>query len=209
MGAGNSLAVIDGTLPAAEPFFVFHGEIPQIDREKPKYHCTAEYLQKLRPDVYRAAVDMLVEPGVSIRSICRTLHVSHNTLASIQEREAANLDTRKKGILKTISRGLRLSAERLEELAPELSGRDAIIAVGVLTEKLQLLGGEATARIETSAGGDIFSKMAALHAELSAMAAAKPLQATVVPSQNGLTDEGAEQKGAAVAASLTAGEQEL
>jgi hypothetical protein len=100
---------------------------------------------------------MLCEPGISVRQICRTLHVSHNTLSSIQEREAPKLDTRKKVILNTVTRGLRLCAERVEELAPEMTARDALIGVGILGEKMQLLGGDPTTRIDIGVAVDIHS----------------------------------------------------
>ena len=147
-GISESLILKEQAKAAAEPFLFSEDDLPRIDKTKPKWHCTGEYLKKLRPDIYDAAVTMLLEPGLSLRMICRTLHVSHNTLSSIQERENLDTETRKKAILKTITRGLRVSAERVEELAPEMDARNAIIAVGVLTEKMQLLGGEPTARLE-------------------------------------------------------------
>jgi hypothetical protein len=132
----------------AAPFLFSEDDLPKIDRQKPKWNCTGEYLKKHRPDIYNAAVTMLLEPGLSLRMICRTLHVSHNTLASIQERENLDTATRKKDILKTITRGLRVCAERVEELAPEMGARDAIIATGVLTEKMELLSGAPTLRVQ-------------------------------------------------------------
>jgi hypothetical protein len=144
----GSLILKEQAEAAAAPFLFSENDLPKIDKAKPKWNCTGEYLKKLRPDIYDAAVTMLLEPGLSLRMICRTLHVSHNTLASIQERENLDTETRKKAILKTITRGLRVCAERVEELAPEMEARDAIIATGVLAEKMQLLGGQATARLE-------------------------------------------------------------
>jgi hypothetical protein len=148
----------------SDQLFLFSGEqLPKIDPAQPIWHCTGEYLRKARPDVWNAVMDALAEPGVSIRMICRAFRVSHNTVSSIQEREAANLDARKKNILGTISRGLRLCAERVEELGPTMTSRDAVIGVGVLTEKLQLLGGDPTARVEMISGPDLFGKLAELH----------------------------------------------
>lgn len=130
-----------------QPFLFSSGEIPKIGKEQ-HWNCTGEYLFKSRPDVYKAAVMMLCEPGISIRSICRILHVSHNTLRSIESRESPMMDTVKKGILRTITHGLRLCAERAVDMAPEMSAKDALIGVGILSEKMQLLGGNATAIIE-------------------------------------------------------------
>jgi hypothetical protein len=147
----NTVTLSDGSgCPATEAqFFKFYEDIPEVDREKPAWNCTGEYLKKHRPRIYEQALMMLCEPGISIRSICRTLHVSHNTLASIQEREAPNLDTRKKHILRTVTRGLRICAERAEELAPTMTARDALVGVGILGEKMELLSGSATQRLES------------------------------------------------------------
>jgi len=139
-------------------FFKFYDDIPEVDRQGPQWHCTGEYLKKHRPKIYEQAVMMLCEPGISIRSICRTLHISHNTVASIQEREQTNLDARKKTVLNTVARGLRLCAERVEELAPTMTARDAVIGVGVLAEKMQLLSGDVTQRIETLQHGDLITR---------------------------------------------------
>src|SRR6266498_2051913 len=101
----RSLILEDQAAVEAAPFLFSESDLPKIDKTKPKWNCTGEYLKKLRPDIYEAAVTMLLEPGLSLRMICRTLHVSHNTLASIQERENLDTQTRKRAILKTITRG--------------------------------------------------------------------------------------------------------
>jgi len=147
-------------------FFKFYDGIPEIDRERPAWHCTGEYLKKHRPKIYEQALMMLCEPGISIRSICRTLHISHNTLASMQECEAPNLDTRKKVILRTVTRGLRLCAERVEELAPTMSARDALVGVGILGEKMELLSGSATQRIESVERVDVIGRFEEFCCEL-------------------------------------------
>ena len=183
---GDALVFGDeSSLPAAKaPFFKFYDEMPEVDREKPQWHCTGQYLKKHRPDVYQCARDMLCEPGVSLRSICRTLHISHNTLAAIQEREEPNLDTRKKVILNTVGRGLRLCSERVEELAPGMSARDALIGVGILTEKMQLLRGEATQRIESFEHVDLIARFQTFVRELE-----KRVEAREITAQIGSVDE--------------------
>jgi transposase-like protein len=175
----------ESSLPAAKaPFFKFYDEMPEVDREKPQWHCTGEYLKKHRPKIYEQAVMMLCEPGISIRSICRTLHVSHNTLSSILEREQSNLDTRKKDILRTITRGLRLCAERVEELAPSMNARDALVGVGILGEKMQLLGGEATQRIESFEPVDLVARFQTFVRELE-----ERVRAREIAAQIGLADQ--------------------
>lgn len=132
---------------AAAPFFP-NFDLPEIDKTRPKFHCTGERLFRDRPDIYRAVVQLLAEPGVSIRTICRDCHVSDHTVRSVADRERIPIATQKKQVLSNITHGLRLASERVIELMPEASARDALIGVGILGEKMQLLGGDATARID-------------------------------------------------------------
>ena len=167
----------------SQPFLFCGSEIPQVNRERPQWNCTGEFLKKHRPAVYQCALDMLCEPGVSIRSICRTLHISHNTLASIQEREQTNLDTRKKVVLNTVTRGLRLCAERVEELAPTMTARDALIGVGIMGEKMQLLRGDVTQRIESFEHVDVIARFQEFCRELE-----KRVEARQLATEIGLFD---------------------
>lgn len=149
--------------------FLFTSEMPQIDRAKPVYHCTGEILFKTRPDIYGGIITMLAEPGIPLRLICRTMHISPHTLKAVQEREGPAIAESRSVVLRSITRGLHLCAERVEELAPEMSARDALVGVGILAEKMQLLSGAVTARVEViKAGPNIFERMAALHADLVA-----------------------------------------
>ena len=61
---------------AAAPFLFSENDLPEIDKAKPKLHCTGERLFRDRPEVYKALVKLLAEPGVSVRTICGELHVS-------------------------------------------------------------------------------------------------------------------------------------
>ncbi|MFZ3377042.1 MAG: hypothetical protein WA183_15955 [Chthoniobacterales bacterium] len=140
------------------PFFP-NFDLPEIDKAKPKFHCTGERLFRDRPDVYKAVVQLIAEPGVSVRTICRECHVSDHTVRSVAEREQIPIATVKKQVLSNITHGLRLASERVIELIPEASPRDALIGVGILGEKMQLLGGEALCRIDLNVKFDIGEKM--------------------------------------------------
>jgi hypothetical protein len=72
--------------------------------------------------------------------------VSDHTIRSVASREGIAIATVKKEVLANITHGLRLASERVIELMPEASARDALIGVGILGEKMQLLQGEPTAR---------------------------------------------------------------
>src|SRR5215471_11441878 len=109
----------------AAPFFPDF-ELPKVNKSGPKFHCTGERLYRDRPDVYKAVVRMLAEPGVSIRSICATLHVTDDTVRAVKEREKISIAAEKKTVLKNITHGLRLASERVIDLMPSASARDAL-----------------------------------------------------------------------------------
>src|SRR2546430_2401860 len=84
---------------AAAPFLFSENDLPEIDKTKPKFHCTGERLFRDRPDVYKAVVRLLAEPGVSIRTICRECNVSDHTIRSVAAREHIAIATVKKEVL--------------------------------------------------------------------------------------------------------------
>jgi transposase-like protein len=131
----------------AAPFFP-NFELPEVDKRRPKFHCTGERLFRDRPDVYKAVVRLIVEPGVSVRTICRECHVSDHTVRSVASREKIAIATVKKEVLSNIAHGMRLASERVIELMPEASARDALLGVGILGDKMALLSGEPTLRID-------------------------------------------------------------
>jgi hypothetical protein len=74
--------------------------------------------------------------------------VSDHTIRSVADREQISIAAVKKQVLSNLTHGLRLASERVIETLPEASPKDALIGVGILTDKLQLLTGEATMRLE-------------------------------------------------------------
>ena len=129
------------------PFFPDF-DLPEIDKEKPKFHCTGDRLFRDRPDIYKAVVRLLADPGVTIRTICQECHVTDDVVRSVKARENIPIALQKKNILSSITHGLRLCSERVIEVATTASPRDALIGVGILAEKMELLSGGVTARIE-------------------------------------------------------------
>ena len=89
----------------APPFFSEH-ELPRIDKTQPKFQCTGERLWCDRPDVYKAVVRLLVEPGVSLRTICRDCHVTDHTVRSVKDPEAGSIATVK--ALSNVTHDLRI-----------------------------------------------------------------------------------------------------
>src|SRR5215472_10015385 len=87
----------------AAPFLFSEDQLPKIDKTKPRYNCTGQYLFDNNRKTYDDIVLLLAEPGVSIRSICRELHVADDTVRAVKERERLTLDAQKKTILQNIA----------------------------------------------------------------------------------------------------------
>lgn len=177
------MAEANPTPDDAQLSFFSDREVPKIDRSQREFNCTGERLFRDRPDVYKLAVRLLAEPGLSWRMIMQTCHMSYTTLVAVAERERVPVETQKKEILGSVRRGLKMCAERVEELAPTMSARDALVGVGILGEKMQLLGGDVTARLEvTQRTENVFDGMRALYEQLQATTE-KIIEAQVVSSE--------------------------
>lgn len=181
---------------AAAPF-LFSEEELGAEKLEAAGEFSGERLLTRRPEVYRAVVRMLAE-GLSMSSVARALGVSRNTVAAVRDREGFSIEQDKKELLRDFRRAARLSVERAIELVPAInSAKDAAIVAAVMTDKLQLLSGEATARVE---------RVEVNQDKLAEMLAALPvLDAEVVPV-TGPSAAAPEQKGApALPAALAAG----
>lgn len=169
---------------AAAPFLFSEQEIG-FEKLEAAGEFTGERLLARRPEAYRAVVSMAAE-GLSISATARALSVSRNTVTAVREREGISIEQEKKELLRDVRRAARLSVERAIELVPSInSAKDAAIVAAVMVDKMQLLSGEATARIE---------KVEVSQDKLSEMLASLPvLEAEVVPT--GLNGNGSGQKG--------------
>jgi hypothetical protein len=138
-------------------------------------------------------VKLLAEPGVSIRTICKECHVSDHTVRSVADREQISIATVKKEVLSNITHGLRLASERVIEIMPDASAKDAVLGVGILTEKMQLLSGEATMRVEEPKRVDIFADFSEFLKNLE-VEAAREQAVRNVHSETGLAGRNFSQK---------------
>jgi hypothetical protein len=105
----------------------------------------------------------------------------------VRDREGFSIEQDKKDLLRDVRRAARLSVERAIELVPGIqSAKDAAIVAAVMIDKMQLLSGEATARVE---------RVEVSQDKLSEMLASLPvLEAEVVPV-TGPSGSGSGQKG--------------
>ena len=128
--------------------FLFSEEDLGFEKLEATGEFTGERLLDRRPEVYRALVRMAAE-GQSISATARALSVSRNTVAAVREREGISIEQEKKELLRDVRRAARMSVERAIELVPSInSAKDAAIVAAVMVDKMQLLSGEATTRVE-------------------------------------------------------------
>jgi len=184
--AATPLQESEAALSAAP--FLFSKDELGFEKLEATGEFTGERLLARRPEVYRAVVRMAAE-GQSISATARALSVSRNTVAAVREREGISIEQEKKELLRDVRRAARLSVERAIELVPSInSAKDAAIVAAVMVDKMQLLSGEATSRVE---------KVEVNQDKLAEMLASLPvLDAEVVPL-TGPSAAAPEQKGAA------------
>lgn len=134
---------------AAPPFSFFSGVLKEAeDRLTATGEFTGERLFRDRPAIYAAAVRMIAE-GQSISATARALGISRNTVAAVRDREGVTIEQDKKELLRDLRRASRLGVEKVLELLPDTkSAKDAAIVTAVMVDKAQLIGGEATSRVE-------------------------------------------------------------
>ena len=172
---------------SAAPFLFSEEEIG-AERLEATGEFSGERLLARRPEVYRAICRMSAE-GLSMSAMARALGVSRNTVAAVQDREQISIEQHKKELLRNVRTAARLSVERVVELVPSINNaKDAAIVAAVMVDKLQLLSGEATARVE---------RIEVNQDKLSEMLASLPvLEAEVLPL-TGPSADAPEQKGTA------------
>jgi hypothetical protein len=170
---------------SASPF-LFNFEELSAEKLEGVGEFTGERLLARRPDAYQAIIRMSAE-GLSISAQARALGVSRNTVCAVRDREGFSIEQDKKDLLRDVRRAARLSVERAIELVPGIqNAKDAAIVAAVMIDKMQLLSGEATARVE---------RVEVNQDKLSEMLASLPvLEAEVLPV-TGPHGSGSGQKG--------------
>lgn len=173
----------------AAPFLFCEQDLPKVDRTKPKTNCNGERFWRDEPELYKLMVKLLAEPGVPTQSICRLFNCTDNLVRSVKAREKIPIAHEKQVILSNIAHGAVLATERVIETMGTASVRDALLGTGILIDKLQLLSGEVTARVEHVERIDIFSDFGDFVKTLEA----KPVEAL----EMGLTAQNNFTKGSA------------
>jgi transposase-like protein len=146
---GASLMQEAAAAELAAPALSFFSEIEEAEKRLAESgEFTGERLHRDRPGIYAAVVRMAAE-GQSISATARALGVSRNTVCAVREREGISVEQERKELLKDLRKASRLGVEKVLELMPDLkSAKDAAITAAVMLDKMQLLSGEATSRVE-------------------------------------------------------------
>ncbi len=177
-------------------------EIEAFERDEVFGHFTGERLFQQRPEVYNAVVQALAE-GMGIRQIARAFKVSANTVMSVREREKVVIDTDKERTVANLRALARASSERLLDELESIPIDKLAITMGIAVEKLQLLEGNATARVEhvkPSAGIEAFNRIIDILPAETGLGAGTPVQKGDLTATSGLALESSsvpsEQSGA-------------
>ncbi len=110
---------------------------------------TGVRLLNQRPDLYRITVQLLGQ-GTGIREIKRLTGLHHRTIEAVMTREGQTIDTARKELGARALRVAAMGVERLEEIIADgnIKPGELSMAVGILTDKAQLLTGGVTSRVE-------------------------------------------------------------
>jgi hypothetical protein len=108
---------------------------------------TGERLATQDPDRYRACVELLGRLA-PVSMIAKVLKVSPNTVRGVRSREGESIDDIKKRTVSHLTRFVGIAAERFAEEADYIDIDKLAVPMGIATEKLLLLTGQATSRVE-------------------------------------------------------------
>lgn len=121
--------------------------LERIEAEESHGHFTGDRLYNRRPEIYRAVVQLLGQ-GVGVRQIARTLGVSTNTVAAVRSREGSSIETHKMRAVESLSSFVAAAADRLRDEVHDIAIDKLSVPLGIAVEKLMLLTGQATSRVE-------------------------------------------------------------
>jgi hypothetical protein len=109
---------------------------------------TGERLARERPHIYRAVMRLLSE-ATSARKICRSCHVTRETVRAVERREAESISARKQELAVIAARVAQASIEQIEDdlAAGRIKGAQLVPVFGVCVDKLQALSGDPALRI--------------------------------------------------------------
>jgi orotate phosphoribosyltransferase-like protein len=157
--------------------------LSQHDRSERKGRFTGDRLLRERPRVYRKVVELLAEPGMSVNQITKLCRVSEHTVRAVRDREAVSIAERKQRLISIFGNVAELGAERMEELAPHATLRDAGMAAGIATDKVLALLGETDGGVPVNIAIQVNAE--ALHQKYAELIASLPQPPAAMELQSG------------------------
>lgn len=158
----------------------------RVDRSGPAKRYTGAVLFREKPELYKAIVVLGAEPGMSIRRICKITHCTDDTVKAVLAREPLAVAAHKKNLLGEGRLVQRASLERLNELSPTMNAKDAALTFGIVTDKIELLSGGVTARVEVHDGAAVLARFMELHGNIEKMVRGEVIETAPV---TGSTEE--------------------
>ena len=102
-----------------------------------------------KPAIYKACVAALGSGELGgVKRIAKALRISVNTVRAVRDREGFAVDTLREKAQRALACAALDIAERFAEESHELKIGQAAVPLGIIVEKMELLAGRATSRVE-------------------------------------------------------------
>ncbi len=118
-----------------------------IDEEGKRGHYTLDRLRKYKPEKYKQIVSFLAE-GLSQRATARMCKVARETIAAVADAEQDTIRPLKDIMAGKTRAAANMCLERIVEEMDNIPADKLGILFGILTDKAELLSGNATQRVE-------------------------------------------------------------
>lgn len=161
---------------------------PALDGVEWRLH-SAKYIKERNPRLYSAIV-LARKYEIPVEVIAKDLNVSENTVRAVEFQNLTVVEESKKSILNNLRKFVHGATLIMAENADRMDINKLPIAMGIAAEKMLLLEGQATARVEHVAGPRV-DDLANEIRDLQATA----VQVMDVPGESVREGEGALQKG--------------
>lgn len=113
---------------------------------------TGQRLRQLQPAKHKVICQLLAA-GVGILRIAALVKVSHHTVVAIRDGSADAVAAEKRQISDQLRLAVRLLVERSIDEIEDIPLEKVPFFIGVMVDKMQLLDGQPTARLDTVASG--------------------------------------------------------
>lgn len=124
--------------------------------EEAKGLYTAERLRVQRPDTYKAIAGM-IGLGYSLRKIADILSVHQRTAAAVRDAEPETIDAVRSKMVERMRTAIDLQIDRLIDQPENVPMNVAGLLVSQLVDKMELIAGRATQRVESVERVDIYA----------------------------------------------------